>query len=207
MNKKLVSIIISALIVTSLSACGNKKSDTTVDNKNKENITITNPDDKSDENKTIQTSAAKTKPNEKTDEDKTIQTSATKTESNEKTNEDKTTNRYSIAGIDNPSEFKNTFNNIKELVASNDKEKVAEYINFPINVHIGGKKVAIETKDQFIKNYDEIFNDNVKAKLANQKVEETFVNADGIMVGDGEIWISVFNNSAHKYLIYAINNN
>ncbi|MEW9097044.1 MAG: hypothetical protein AB2417_18360 [Clostridiaceae bacterium] len=202
MNKKLVSIIISILMVISLSACGNKKSDTTVDDKNKENITITDLDDK-----TTKTSATKTKPHEKTDEDKTIQTSATKTKSNEKTDEDKITNRYSIAGIDNPSEFEAAFNNIKELVASDDKEKVYEYINFPINVHIDGKKVAIETKDQFIKNYDKIFNDNIKAKLANQKVEETFVNADGVMVGDGEIWISVFNNSTHKYLIYAINNN
>lgn len=182
MNKKLVNIIISASMVISLSACGNKKSDTTVDNKNKENITITNPDDKTKDTNKLENP-------------------------NEKSEEDKTTNRYSIAGIDNPSEFEDTFNNIKELVASDDKEKVAEYINFPINVHIGGKKVAIETKDQFIKNYDEIFNDNVKAKLANQKVEETFVNADGVMVGDGETWISVFNNSKHKYLIYAINNN
>ncbi|WP_315120144.1 hypothetical protein [uncultured Clostridium sp.] len=187
MNKKLVSIIISALTVVSLSACRNKRSDTAVDNKNKENITITDPDDKTKDN-TTKNSDIKTNPDVKTDEDKI-------------------TNRYSIAGIDNPSEFEDAFNKIKELVASDDKEKVSEYINFPINVHIDGKKVAIETKNQFIKNYDEIFNDNVKAKLANQKVEETFVNDNGVMVGDGEIWISVFNNSTHKYLIYAINNN
>lgn len=115
-------------------------------------------------------------------------------------------NRYYIAGIENAKEFEDAFNKIKELVSKDDKEGVAEHTNFPINVFTDEKKSTIETKEQFIKNYDKIFTEKVKKALANQKVEETFVNYQGVMVGDGEIWFNVFNDSKNKYLIYAINN-
>lgn len=119
-------------------------------------------------------------------------------------------NRYEVAGINDSIEFEKTFDTIKELVAKGDKERVSEYILYPLNVYASGDKptLKIENKEEFIKNYDKSFNEQVKNALANQKVEETFVNYQGVMVKNGEIWfgaISANNSSPQQYKIIAIN--
>ncbi|GAA0178332.1 hypothetical protein SH2C18_14040 [Clostridium sediminicola] len=119
-------------------------------------------------------------------------------------------NRYEVAGINDPIEFQKVFNTVKELVSNGDKERVAEYILYPLNVYASADKptLKIENKEEFIKNYDKIFNEQVKTALANQKVEETFVNYQGVMVKNGEIWfgaISANNSSPQQYKIIAIN--
>ena len=46
----------------------------------------------------------------------------------------------------------------------------------------------------------------VKAALLAQKVEETFVNYKGVMVGQGELWITMLSGTKQLYTIYGINN-
>ncbi len=97
-------------------------------------------------------------------------------------------NKYKGAGIDNPVEFEKMFNTVKELVAAGKKEEVANYVIYPLRVNCDQEKIMIKTKEDFIKNYDEIFTDKIKTALENQKVEDLFVNYQGVMVGNGEIW-------------------
>ena len=108
------------------------------------------------------------------------------------------------AGIDDAVEFERAFKNIQLLVAKGEKEKVAEYISYPL-VGVNNK---IMTKAEFIKNYDSIITKEVKNALVNQKVEETVVNYKGVMVDDGKIWFAAnpaSNSTSPKYTIFAIN--
>jgi bla regulator protein BlaR1 len=114
-----------------------------------------------------------------------------------------TKNRYDVAGISDPKAFESAFNEVKALVAKGDKAKVADYIKYPINAYIDGTRQSITSKDQFIKNYDKIFTSKVRTAFLNQDVSTTFVNYQGVMVGNGELWFSVFDN---KFLVYGINN-
>lgn len=116
------------------------------------------------------------------------------------------TNPYYVAGIDNAKEFEDTFYLLQEFVANGEKEKLAEYISYPINVSIEGKKTTIKTEAEFIKNYDKVLTDAVKNAFLNQKLENVFVNYAGVMIGNGEIWISQITGTKHLYSIYAINN-
>ena len=111
-------------------------------------------------------------------------------------------NRYEVIGITNAKEFEKSFNTIKSLVKNNEKSKVASYVSYPLNVNKKDKKMKIESKDDFIKNYNTIITEDVKKALLNQDVTKTFVNYQGVMVGDGEMWLTHFKNKA---MIYAIN--
>ncbi len=123
------------------------------------------------------------------------------------------TNKYEAAGIDNPAEFEKTFNDVKAAIEKDEKETVADYINYPLNVNETSKdnKVTttkIKSKEDFIKNYDSIITGKVKKSMINQKVEDTFVNYQGVMVGDGEIWFKPISNQTDgsvKYLIITVN--
>ena len=116
------------------------------------------------------------------------------------------TNRYEVAGISDPAEFEQTFTIVQELVSRDDKEKVAEYVLYPLNVNHNSVTRVIHTKQEFIKEYDTIMTNEVKQALLHQNVKDTFVNYKGVMVGNGEIWFGVSLASDNKYGIIAINN-
>ncbi|MCT4508092.1 MAG: hypothetical protein N4A48_04910 [Tepidibacter sp.] len=122
--------------------------------------------------------------------------------SKEDTNKD---NRYYVGGIDDPVKFEKIFNEIKKFVSEDNKEKVSEYIIYPLRVNHDKCSTEIKTADEFIKNYDSIFTEEVKKALLNQEVKDTFVNYQGVMVGYGEIWFGSSQDSS-KYGIIAINN-
>ena len=114
----------------------------------------------------------------------------------------KAENRYEVIGITNAKEFEKSFNIIKALVKNNEKLKVANYVSYPLNVNKKDSKIKIKSKEEFIKSYDSIITEEVKKALINQDVAKTFVNYQGVMVGDGEMWFTHINNKA---MIYAIN--
>ncbi|MFD0590303.1 hypothetical protein ACFQZE_20155 [Paenibacillus sp. GCM10027627] len=110
--------------------------------------------------------------------------------------------RFSVAGIDDPGAFNVYLNALQHAVAANEKEAVAELFSYPFAVNQNGGTVQIESKEQFIQTYEDIMTVRVKEKLLSQKVESVFVNYYGVMIGDGEIWISQFDQ---KIAAYAIN--
>lgn len=115
-------------------------------------------------------------------------------------------NPYSVAGFDNPAEFEADFLRIQELVAKENKEAVAEYIQYPLNVYNTKGKTNIQNKEELINHYNEIFTERVKNAFARQKLDNIFVNYKGVMVGQGEVWFTQSTNSKYKYVILTINN-
>ena len=118
----------------------------------------------------------------------------------------KATNRYEVAGIDDAAAFEAMFTIVQGLVKKDDKSQVAQYMLYPIHASIDGKKTKINNETDFVKHYDQIFNEKVKQALIQQDVNKTFVNYQGVMVGDGEIWFTAAADKGHKYYIYAVNN-
>ena len=94
---------------------------------------------------------------------------------------------------------------IKEVIEAENFEEFANMIHYPIaiNDYYGeGKYIVIENKEQFLKlDKKIIFNKHLKKTL---KTNEIFVNWQGFMIGNGDIWFdSVYQNSYFK--IKAIN--
>jgi hypothetical protein len=114
--------------------------------------------------------------------------------------------RYSSAVMCIDQDVDNFVNKIQGYIVNDNKEQLAEVVNYPIKVYINGKKTNIPNKDSFIKNYDGIFYPKFKQVISNTSTEYLFANFRGIMFGDmGEIWIDDPDFSGDLRII-AVNN-
>lgn len=108
----------------------------------------------------------------------------------------------------NDQDVENFVSKIQSYIVNNNKEKLAEEIQYPINVKINNQVTKIQNKDELIKNYDQIFNLDYKQLIRKAPTKYLFVNYQGIMFAGGNIWINDVmldgNNSELK--ITAINN-
>ena len=114
--------------------------------------------------------------------------------------------KYEAAGISDDAAAEKFFHELQKAVADDDRAKVATMIAVPIVAYTGRRKVRFRSKLEVLKKYDLVFNQKVKQALARQNVSDLFVNSQGIMVGDGEIWFNQISGS-DEFKVIAINNN
>lgn len=115
------------------------------------------------------------------------------------------TGKYSVAGIENDAAVESFLHDLQEAVSKNERAKVASIIAYPIKVRVGRHREIIRKKSDLLKRYDSVFNQKVKEALGKQKVSDLFVNSQGVMVGDGEIWFNQMAGSKNIRIV-AINN-
>jgi len=111
--------------------------------------------------------------------------------------------RFSMVGIDSEAEVSDFLSKLQTWVNADKRSDVVSVVRFPISVYLGGLRVKIRSKKAFLENYERIMNKKVRSAILSQKEKELFVNWQGIMFGNGEIWI---NKITHKnIMITAIN--
>ena len=81
---------------------------------------------------------------------------------------------------------------LQQAVAQHDAPAVAALVHYPIRVKLHGKPTYLNNAHAFIKNYDHIITPDIAAVIQNQKYEDLFVNYQGAMFGNGEVWITGF---------------
>jgi hypothetical protein len=81
---------------------------------------------------------------------------------------------------------------LQASVAKHDTAAVAALVHYPIKVNPGKKPFTIKSEKEFIKDYDRIITQDIQDAILKQKYENLFVNSQGAMIGDGEVWISGF---------------
>jgi len=95
---------------------------------------------------------------------------------------------------------------LQEAVASDNRSRVAQLVEFPIAIQVSGKRKTLRNRSQLLTNYDVAFDAKVKGFIAKQEFSTLFCNWQGIMIGRGEIWINKV-GSPPRIKIVAINNN
>jgi hypothetical protein len=73
-------------------------------------------------------------------------------------------------------------------------------ISFPLLVIHGERRTSIRSKTQFLRQYDTIFDANVRQAIARQSARCLFGNYQGTMIGNGEVWFSQQANGAMKII-------
>jgi hypothetical protein len=81
---------------------------------------------------------------------------------------------------------------LQQAVAKHDAAAVAALVHYPIKVNPGKKPFTIKNEKTFIKDYDLIITHDIQDAILKQKYENLFVNSQGAMIGDGEVWITGF---------------
>ena len=84
---------------------------------------------------------------------------------------------------------------LQQWTITNDKEKLASVIKYPINK-------TIKTKEELIANYDAVFTKQVQLSFATVNFNQLFRNAQGVMTNGGKVWIG---QKGKAFQIIAIN--
>jgi hypothetical protein len=85
--------------------------------------------------------------------------------------------------------YESSIKAFQHAVAVGSKEDVAAFIRYPIKVTINGQTKVIRSPEAFVKQYDEIMTPEIVNAVKNQAYGDLFVNDQGVMFGDGQVWM------------------
>ncbi len=117
---------------------------------------------------------------------------------------------FSVAGLTDR-EVEGFLDSLKAAVANDDRQAVAVMVRYPIRVQLDGSGTMVASADDFVRRYPDIMTDHVRGSVLAQEVAELFVNWQGVMVGQGEVWFSAVyddprDDDAYELKVIAINN-
>lgn len=84
-------------------------------------------------------------------------------------------------------QYEKVFNAFKTAVVGGDRAAVVEEVHFPLNIS-GGKKIT--GPGEFQRNYEKIITPAVVKAVSEQDFGKVFVNQQGVMIGDGQVWLN-----------------
>jgi len=84
-------------------------------------------------------------------------------------------------------QYEKVFNAFKIAVVGGDRAAVVEEVRFPLNI-AGGKKIT--GPGEFQRNYEKIITPAVVKAMSGQDFGKVFVNQQGVMIGDGQVWLT-----------------
>lgn len=86
--------------------------------------------------------------------------------------------------------YRAAFDAIQKAVVEGDKAGFAAWVSYPIAVTADGEEMKLSDAAQFEEHYDNILTDEIKAAITDQKWQDLFVNYQGIMFGNGQVWLN-----------------
>lgn len=108
------------------------------------------------------------------------------------------------------SDAENFLLKLKANVTAGVAEEIADSVLYPIHVRLNGQSTRIDSKAAFMKNYGLIFDQSFINTLATANENNLVVSAEGIRVGNGELWFNLFCMDTactkKEFLITQINN-
>jgi len=79
---------------------------------------------------------------------------------------------------------------IQKALTDHNVQGIAGYFSFGEPIKVNGKDETINDLDDLTAKFDSLFNAKVVSAVTGSKYESLMVNDQGIMFGDGELWIS-----------------
>ncbi|MBW8322451.1 MAG: hypothetical protein K0M49_00960 [Arenimonas sp.] len=92
--------------------------------------------------------------------------------------------------LGDPAIFKTTITDLQERVANEDSIAFSAFVDYPITVTINGKRRTIRSAEEFEPLYHDIVTPEIADVIVSQDYGSLFVNGDGIMFGDGQVWMN-----------------
>lgn len=83
------------------------------------------------------------------------------------------------------------FRRFQEAVQLRQRDQVVEMLHVPLRVGAGEKGVLRDRK-QILANYEGVFDDTLRRRLAAIDPRRVFCNWQGAMIGNGAVWAEVY---------------
>lgn len=94
---------------------------------------------------------------------------------------------------------------VKKAISKGDKIWLAANLFYPLRVRISEKSsIELKNKNQFLLQYDKIFTTAFKSALNNTFSHNLFNNYQGIMIGDGKLWMNNAVNASEAKPMFQI---
>jgi len=88
------------------------------------------------------------------------------------------------------SDYKELFYAFKVALEEGKSDIVVSLVNYPITVRTDGSEETYSSEDELLAAYDDVFTDAIREAVANQDYGDLFVNSEGVMIGNGQVWIT-----------------
>lgn len=103
----------------------------------------------------------------------------------------------SMAGIEDPKSLDAFLASLRRAVADHDEAALAAVIEYPLEIYDSGKVVATYPDEaSVLKTFDRVFTPPVQAAIRCSDAADVFVNDQGAMLGDGEVWLDGWSEDA-----------
>lgn len=100
-------------------------------------------------------------------------------------------NPYAVAGISNPAHVTQFLARLKRAVTADDRAAIAGMVNYPLRVNsAAGRPTFYRNAAALSAHYARVFTPEVKAAVAAARPDNLFVRDQGVMIGNGEIWMN-----------------
>ena len=100
-------------------------------------------------------------------------------------------NPYTAAGISNPAHVTQFLARLQHAMAADDRAAVAAMAGYPLtNSPLKGPSVTYRDATALTANYAQVFTPEVRAAVAAARPDNLFSRDQGVMIGNGEIWMN-----------------
>lgn len=89
-----------------------------------------------------------------------------------------------------PDTYRQAFDAIQQAVSEGDATTFADWVSYPIEVTADGEDMVIGDAGQFAEHYNDIVTPEIADAVTNQSFNDLFVNDQGAMFGNGQVWMS-----------------
>jgi len=79
---------------------------------------------------------------------------------------------------------------LKFAIGQHDAATVASLVHYPFRTQIDGERTTLRREEEFIARYDDIVTPPIAQAVAVQTYGTLFVNDQGVMFGQGELWLT-----------------
>lgn len=86
--------------------------------------------------------------------------------------------------------YRKLLGDLQSAVAGGDKAAVAALVSYPLHTTVAGKPKTIKDAAAFVAQYDAIMTDEIRKVVGAQQYAGVMVNAQGVMLGDGQVWLN-----------------
>ena len=87
-------------------------------------------------------------------------------------------------------QYERVFTQLQQSVASGDRAAVSKLMRYPLRVDVAGSKREVADAAAFQRDYDSIVTAPVARAIAAQSFATVFVNQQGVMIGNGQVWLN-----------------
>ena len=105
-------------------------------------------------------------------------------------------NPYAVAGISDPAHVTQFLARLKQAMTADDHAAIAAMVKYPLTVYSSaGRSATYRNAAALSANYTRVFTPEVKAAVAAAKPDDLFARDQGVMIGNGEIWMNEIGGS------------